>query len=231
MTDRRQDRGAGSAADMPKPTCIRPRQLARTQPSADCEPGPAAGPGSPSDGQHGAPAPAPRGPAPAPASTPPGGQGGPADSAQASRRGNVRDALGAALSGVALDVRERQFLSRLAHWDKRNAAAVAGLLERARSAGRDEAVLSPRHIDLVLGALADAAAYRDSGAAVLGCWDCENIPGGRCADHARDTERARAYADAAVALTGSRAAAGRAAAGLPEPTDIAGYRSRKPVAS
>ncbi len=43
----------------------------------------------------------------------------------AARRATVRDALDAALRGIKLSGRDRQFLSRLVHWDKRNAAAVA----------------------------------------------------------------------------------------------------------
>jgi len=65
----------------------------------------------------------------------------------------------------------------------------------------------------------------------MGCWDCENIPGGRCADHARDPERARACAELAAQL-----AAGvigpAAASGEPQrPTDISGFRRHRSVAS
>ena len=67
------------------------------------------------------------------------------------------------------------------HWDKRNAAAVASLLERARQAGRDETGLTPRQREIIIAALDDAAIYRASGAAGSGCWDCEMMPGGRCA--------------------------------------------------
>lgn len=75
-------------------------------------------------------------------------------------------------------------------------------------------------------ALGDAARYRSSGTAATGCWDCENIPTGRCADHAKDNDRARAYAELAAALS---ADAGRD--GLREPRDLSGYRRRRPVAS
>jgi hypothetical protein len=146
-------------------------------------------------------------------------------------RATVRDALDAALHGIRLGGRDRQFLRRLVHWDKRNAAAVASLLWRARQAGRREATLSPRQLEIVLTALEDAGLYRASGAAAVGCWDCANIPGGRCADHARDADRARACAELAAqlaaGLTGPAAAAGE----LQRPTDISGFRRRESVAS
>ncbi|MGO9082554.1 MAG: hypothetical protein ACLQDY_26585 [Streptosporangiaceae bacterium] len=264
MTD-----GVQQGMTIPKPTCIRPRQLGRAQPPG-AGPRPVAGrrgaaqaragvspPGSTS-GPQGPAASAPaaqagagrdgaRGPAaegvPAPRDAAPAGTGAgcatggepvPAEDGRPAGmyRGTAREALDAALRDVPLGDRDRQFLRRLVHWDKRNALAVADLLWRARLAGRDEAALTARQLDVVLSALADAASYRQSGIAMLGCWGCENIPGGRCAEHARDGDRARSYAEAAAALA---ARAGRAptapAAGLPEPTDIAGYRSRKPVAS
>src|ERR1700728_1515358 len=40
-------------------------------------------------------------------------------------RATVRDALDAALYGMRLGGRDRQFLRRLGHWDQRNADAVA----------------------------------------------------------------------------------------------------------
>jgi hypothetical protein len=120
--------------------------------------------------------------------------------------------------------RDRQFLSTLVHWDKRNAAAVASLLGRARLAGRAEVALSPRQMEIVLTALGDAAAYRASGADAASCWDCENIPGGRCADHARDEDRARACTELAAGTAA-------ASAELPRPTDISGFRRRTSVAS
>jgi len=116
------------------------------------------------------------------------------------------------------------------HWDKRNAAAVASLLTRARLAGRDEVALSARQLEIVLTALEDAAVYRASGADVMGCWDCVNIPGGRCADHARDADRARACAELAAQLAvGSPATA--PAGPLKRPTSIARFRRRTSVAS
>ncbi len=137
----------------------------------------------------------------------------------------VRAALEAALAGVALGGRDRQFLSRLVHWDKRNAASVVSLLRRVRQAGRDEAALTPRQIETVVAALGDAARYRSAGIAAAGCWDCENIPAGRCAEHARDNDRARTYAEMAAALAGSEPE------GLPEPRGLWGHRWRRPVAS
>ena len=89
------------------------------------------------------------------------------------------------------------------HWDKRNAESVASLLARARQAGREEAGLTARQRELIISALGDAAEYRASGAAGTGCWDCEMIPGGRCASHARDNDRARSYAELAALLSGS----------------------------
>src|ERR1700722_17837009 len=86
----------------------------------------------------------------------------------------------------------------------RGAAGVARLLDAARQAGRSESGqieggrveggLSPRQLETVLAALEDATLYRAGGAGAT-CWDCEIIPGGRCADHVRDSERARAYAE------------------------------------
>ena len=143
-----------------------------------------------------------------------------------SRRSTAREVLEGALAGVRLSCRDSQFLARLVHWDKRNAASVASLLLRARQTGREEAGLPPRQLEGVIAALGDAAIYRSSGAAGLGCWDCENIPGGRCADHAKDNDRARAYAELATVLSGTTPQAE-----LPMPRDIAGYRRRTPVAS
>ncbi len=122
--------------------------------------------------------------------------------APGSGRVTARSALYTALTGVRLGVRDRQFLTRLVAWDKRNAASVASLIRRARQAGRDEAALTPRQLEVVLAALADAAVYRSSGGAAAACWDCDNIPSGRCADHAKDNDRARAYTEVAAALSG-----------------------------
>jgi hypothetical protein len=151
---------------------------------------------------------------------------GVADGRGCGSRRSARDLLDSALAGIRLGCRDSQFLSRLVHWDKRNAAAVASLLERARQAGRDEVGLTPRQREIVIAALDDAAMYRASGAAGTGCWDCEMIPGGRCAHHAKDNDRARAYAELAALLSGKPAEAE-----LPRPRDINGYRSRTPVAS
>jgi hypothetical protein len=145
-----------------------------------------------------------------------------------SGRAIAREELQAAVTGVALESRDRQFLSRLVQWDKRNAASVLSLLRRVRQAGRDETALTPRQMETVLAALGDAARYRSTGLAADGCWDCENIPGGRCAEHAKDNDRARAYAELADALAGLSA---RAEGGLTQPSDMAGYRRRRTVAS
>jgi hypothetical protein len=190
---------------MPKPSCIRSRRPGLPQPSGGAVGGQL--PGGPAGG---------------------GAQPG-------SRRTAARAALDAALSGARLGGRDRQFLGRLVQWDKRNALSVAALLWRARMTGREEAALTPRQLDLVLGALGDAVAYRTSGAAAAGCWDCENVPGSRCADHARDADRARAYADVAAALSRGSVQAvqpgGAVPPGLPRPAGIGGYRDRTPVAS
>jgi hypothetical protein len=151
---------------------------------------------------------------------------GVADGRGCGSRRSARELLEGALAGIRLSCRDSQFLGRLVHWDKRNAAAVASLLERARQAGRDEAGLTPRQREIIIAALDDAAIYRASGAAGTGCWDCEMIPGGRCASHVKDPDRARAYAELAALLSGMPAEAE-----LPQPRDINGYRSRTPVAS
>jgi hypothetical protein len=144
---------------------------------------------------------------------------------EASRAG-ARGALAAALAGVHLGCRDRQFLSRLVHWDKRSAASVASLIRRARLAGRAEAALTPRQHEVVMMALRDAAVYRASGADAIGCWDCENCPGSQCADHARDSDRSRGYADLAVQLSGlAREPA------LEQLAEVTGYRHPTPVAS
>jgi hypothetical protein len=151
------------------------------------------------------------------------------------RRSGVRQLLDAALAGVRLGSRDRQFLGRLVHWDKRNAASVASLLARAREAGHAaalaEAGLTPRQLELVTAALGDAAVYRASGAAATTCWDCELVPAGRCADHARDFDRASAYAELASALSARVTPAGRHRAARDLPRDLTGYRRRTPVAS
>jgi hypothetical protein len=162
--------------------------------------------------------------------SPPEARSGPATAQPVNRRAQprpggcratVRDALDAALHGIRLGRRDKQFLRRLVHWDKRNAAAVASLLQRARQAGRSEAALSASQLEIVLTALKDAGVYRTSGAATMGCWDCENIPGGRCADHARDPERARACTELAAQL----------AAGVTGPAAASGFRRQRSVAS
>jgi hypothetical protein len=146
--------------------------------------------------------------------------------AAGSGRATVREALEAALSGVQLGGRDRQFLSRLVHFDKRNAASTVSLLRRVRQAGRNEAALTPRQLEIVVAALGDAARYRSSGLAATECWDCDNVPSGRCAEHARDNDRAQAYAELAATLS---------ALSRPGPDDLrdaremAGYP--RPVAS
>ena len=156
----------------------------------------------------------------------------------------MRDELDAALAGAPLSTRDRQFLSKLVHWDKRNAASVASLLRRARRAGRNEAALTPVQLETVLAALEDAVVHRVAGVGTVGCWDCENVRGGRCAEHSRDFERARDYADLAALLAAGPTvpaalggdedelrAAHRLATPIQRPTDISGYRRRAPIVS
>jgi hypothetical protein len=144
------------------------------------------------------------------------------------RRATVPDALDAALLGASLNGRDRQLLNKLVQWDRRNAADVASLLWRARVAGRAEAGLTATQLEIVVTALDDAATYRDSGADALGCWDCESIPGGRCAEHSKDADRARACTELAAQL---KAAATAGADELKHPTDISGFRRQASVAS
>ena len=164
-----------------------------------------------------------------PAGSPPASGGRAQLHRPAARRATVRDALDAALHGIRLGGPDRRFLNRLVGWDKREAAAVASLLWQARLAGRCEVGLSSRQLEVVLAALDDAARYRISGADAVGCWDCENIPGGRCADHARDADRARACAELAAQLesgTGPAAAGSTAVTGELRLTEISGFRRR-----
>lgn len=213
MTDPAQTQATGPVA-VPTPSCIRPRRGARDRPAAELTVGELAvgelAVGEKAAGRQQA-----------------GEQAG-------SRRSTARDLLDSALAGIRLSCRDRQFVSRLVHWDKRNAASVASLLVRARQAGREEARreeagLTPRQRELIIAALSDAAEYRASGAAGTmgaGCWDCELIPGGRCASHARDNDRARSYAELAAVLSGVPTQAKPA-----RPMVIAGFRDRTPVAS
>jgi len=143
------------------------------------------------------------------------------------RRITVRDALDAALGGAVLRSRDKQFLNRLVKWDKRNAASVVSLLWRARLAGRAEAALSDGELDIVLGALSDAASYRDSGADSLGCSDCENVLSGRCSEHAKDPDRARSCTELASALAARKIGGGE----LPVPSDIDDYAEFSTMAS
>jgi hypothetical protein len=157
----------------------------------------------------------------------------------ASTYANLPEALDAALVGTGLAGRDRQFLDRLVKWDKRNAASLVSLLWKARFAGRAEAAMKPHELETVIGALRDAARYRESGADTLGCRDCEDVPGGRCQEHSRDLDRAQACTDLAATLTAVGAALGKGAAGkatapgtgagLPQPRGEAGYV--RPVAS
>ncbi len=121
-----------------------------------------------------------------------------------SGRAAARAVLDAALSGIELNATDRRFLARLSQWDKRNATMVASLVSRARRRGRREAALTPSQLDVVRSALLDALEYRTSGAASAGCWDCTSRASGLCAEHARDADRARVFAELATALGGAR---------------------------
>ena len=124
---------------------------------------------------------------PSPLSIRPRAQSATADSGRAMARAVLDDAL----SGVELTAVDRRFLSRLSQWDKRNATTVASLIGRARQVGRCEA-LTGEQLETVLSALIDAFAYRTSGAASEGCWDCANRASGLCAEHAKDADRVKA---------------------------------------
>jgi len=217
ITDLGNGRGVCQGTAVPTPSCIRPRRMLPGERAL------AADLVNPEDRVI---------PAERAVAAEQGGRSGaassPAIALAPGRSGRVaaREDLEAALAGVQMSGKDRQFIGRLAHWDKRNAASVVSLLRRARQAGRDEAALTPRQLETVLAALADAARYRSSGVSASGCWDCEIIPSGRCAEHAKDDDRARAYAELAAALSGRGGQDG-----LPEPRDIAGYRLRRPVAS
>jgi hypothetical protein len=201
MSDRVQGREIGNVAAVPGPPDVCPRSAASP-------------PGRPQPGR------------PQPGRSQPG-NGRVQLQRPGSRRATVRDALDAALRGARLSGRDRRFLGRLVSWDKREAGAVASLLWHARLAGRCEVALSSRHLEIVLAALEDSATYRTSGADAVGCWDCENIPGGRCADHARDADRARACTELAAQLASGAAAAGPPpVTGELRLTDISGFRSR-----
>jgi len=150
----------------------------------------------------------------------------PGAAAAGSGRATARVVLEGALSGVALTTAERRFLARLSQWDKRSAATVAALVSSARQRGRGEASLTPDQRETMLAALADAFAYRTSGAAAAGCWNCANLASGLCADHARDAGRARAFADLAAELSGDEPHAA-----LRRIDPVAGFRHEAAVAS
>lgn len=133
----------------------------------------------------------------------------------------LREELSAALAGAEIGRHERHFMSRLVTWHRANAGPVVALLWKARLAGRAEASMTPQELDTVIGALRDAARYRESGADTIGCWDCENIVGGgRCEEHSRDFDKARDCLALARVLTAIR---GAAAKGVPAaPTTMKG---------
>jgi hypothetical protein len=216
-TDLGNGRTGSQTVAIPRPSCIRPRRVV----------GPAGPIGTAGPGGLGG----------VESLGGPEGQGGAPQISLAgsgSARTTARSAIYAALCGVRLASRDRQFLARL--------ASVASLLWRARQAGREEAALTPRQREVVLSALRDAAVYRASGRAAAFCWDCDLVPGGRCGEHAKDNDRARAYAEAARVLSAMAVPPpGSALPGaapdssaedeLSQPRGIAGFRRRAPVAS
>jgi hypothetical protein len=133
----------------------------------------------------------------------------------------LREELSAALAGAEIGRQERHFMSRLVTWHRANARPVVALLWKARLAGRAEASMTPQELDTVIGALRDAARYRESGADTIGCWDCENVVGGgRCEVHSRDFDKARDCLALAQVLAAIR---GAAAKGVPAaPTTMKG---------
>jgi len=140
-------------------------------------------------------------------------------------RATARAVLDEALTGVELTGIDRRFLSRLSQWDKRNATTLASLIARARQAGRCEA-LTHVQLEPLVEALMDAFAYRTSGAASAGCWDCANRASGLCADHAKDADRAHEFAELAGVLAGVASPVG-----LPALAAVAGFRHQAAVAS
>jgi hypothetical protein len=161
------------------------------------------------------------GPPPEPALPGPGAdEPAPAD-AMREDSGDLREELSAALAGAEIGRQERHFMSRLVTWHRANAGPVVALLWKARLAGRAEASMTAQELDTVIGALRDAARYRESGADTIGCWDCENVIGaGRCEEHSRDFDKARDCLALAQVLAAIR---GAAAKGVPAaPTTMKG---------
>jgi hypothetical protein len=158
---------------------------------------------------------------PSPLSIRPRPRAAAADSGRATARAVLDDAL----KGVELTGVDARFLARLSQWDKRNAIAVASLIGRARQAGRCEA-LPPVQMETLLAALMDAFAYRTSGAASAGCWDCANRASGLCADHAKDADRAHEFAALAALLAGSASPAA-----MPGFAAVTSFRPQAAVAS
>jgi hypothetical protein len=235
MTDPAQIKATGQVAVIPTPSCIRSRRTASGRAAGERASSERAddqqqegdgrsGSGQPESAQTGS------APSAQPELTQPAQGQRAAGAAAGSARAAVREMLDSALAGLRLSCRDSHFLSRLVHWDKRNAATAAALMLRARQAGREEAELTPRQREVILAALHDAAVYRASGAASSGCWDCQMVPGDRCAIHARDGDRARSYAEAEAALSFA-ADAFPTQAELIRPRDITRYRRRTPVAS
>jgi hypothetical protein len=153
--------------------------------------------------------------------SPPAGAGPPAEPArpgpgadEPSLIDSLREELGAALAGAEIGRQDRHFLSRLTTWHRANADPVVALLWKARLAGRTEASMTPQELDTVIGALRDAARYRESGADTMGCWDCENvIGGGRCEEHSKDFDKARDCLSLARVLAAIRGAAAKSPSG------------------
>ncbi|HEX9065225.1 MAG TPA: hypothetical protein VF843_08955 [Streptosporangiaceae bacterium] len=145
-----------------------------------------------------------------------------------SGRATARAVLGEALSGVELNPVDRRFIARLSQWDKRSATTVASLIARARQAGRCEA-LTAGQLGTVLDALMDAFAYRTSGAASAGCWDCANRASGLCTDHARDADRAHAFAELAAGLAAAVAPAEAVTAATDQASHGSPVRPASPV--
>jgi hypothetical protein len=86
--------------------------------------------------------------------------------------------------------------------------------------------------------------HRVAGVNTVDRWDCENVRGGRCAEHSRDFERARDYAELAALLAAGQTVAAalageedglrsarRAPTQIQRPTEILGYRRRAPIVS
>ncbi len=104
-------------------------------------------------------------------------------------------------AGITLGGYDRRIVDWLAAWEPAPCAVIAGLITRARA--RQAPALTRAQLGIVLGALADAVAYRTSGADAR-CEDCMAHPAGCCDRHADELDQADAYRQLARELGGQR---------------------------